>query len=277
MSTSKEPKVNELLAKLKEGVQGVYTSDAWKAVLHVQSRFHNYSFGNSLLIYMQCPTATRVAGYDTWKKLGRQVVKGAKGIRIMAPHTYKVKNEQGEDVTKTGFHQTSVFDISQTTGEAIPTLCEELREDTQSLRDFYEVIKAASPVPVREEAITDGSKGYYCRATDDIAIKKGMAAKQKVKTAIHEIAHAILHRKDEARRAELTRNDLEIEAEGTAFVVCSHFGIDTSQYSFPYVASWSAGQSIDVILKTGEAIQKAANTIIQAIQAEVSVRGEEAA
>lgn len=269
-TTKKEPKVNELFDKLKEGVQAVYSSDTWKELLLFQSKFHNYSFNNIVLISMQCPEATRVASYKTWQELGRQVVKGEKGIKIMAPHQYKVNTEkEEEETTKLGFHQTSVFDISQTDGEELPTLCPELKGDTQGLRDFYGIAKNISPVMVQEETIKGGAKGYYHLVEDYIAIKKGMAAQQKCKTLIHEIAHAMLHKIGNDRASQLTSNDKEVEAEGTAFVVLSYFGFDTSEYSFPYVASWNGSENLERIQKAGVTIQKIAQEIIEKLQTEM--------
>lgn len=269
--TNKEPKIKELMNALHEGVQSVTTSERWKEVLLFQSKFHNYSFNNTFLIYSQCPQATYVAGFTAWKKLGRYVVKGATGIKIMAPHEYFVTDEEtGEEKKKIGFHQTSVFDVSQTDGEPLPELCPELKGDTKELKRFYEIAQTVSAVPVREEKIEGQIKGFYSHTHDYIAIKKGMAVKQKCKTLIHEMAHSMIHRIDDERRKTLSRSDREIEAEGTAFVVLSYFGFDTSEYSFPYVASW-ASADWESIQKAGEMIQKTSEKIIKMIQQKMKV------
>lgn len=266
--TTKPSKVTELYAKLKEGIQSFYSSDSWREYLTFQSRFYNYSSRNVALIYLQCPSASHVAGFDDWKSLGRFVKRGETSIKIMAPNFRKEKDEKtGEEKrVLSGFHQTSVFDVSQTAGSELPTLTNELKMDTPSLRAFYEIAKSVCPVPVEEVTIKDGSKGYYDRTSHSIGIKKGMAALQKCKTLVHEMAHAMLHQKTEKSR-ELK----EVEAEGTAFVVLSHFGFDTSQYSLAYVAGWNASQDADNILSAGETIQKTAEQIIDKLEQRMKV------
>ncbi|EJW13777.1 ImmA/IrrE family metallo-endopeptidase [Paenibacillus alvei] len=275
MAKQKERKVEVLFKQLKEGVENVYSSETWKELLLFQSKMHDYSFNNMMLIYIQCPHATHVAGYDTWRKLGRQVMYGQTGIRIMAPHTYTVKDEKtGEEEKRTGYHQTSVFDISQTKGKDIPVITE-LKGDSKSLREFYEIAKSISRVPVSEEKVKGAVKGYYSVDGDYIVIKKGMATKQKCKTLIHEMAHSILHRKEDGRRDEMSRNEREIEAEGTAFVVLSYFGFDTSEYSFPYVAGWNPGGETQAIQKAGDVIQKTSQKLIDEINAKRKNEKEE--
>lgn len=270
-SNNNATKVNDLFKKLEEGVKNVYSSDSWKDMLKFQSNFHNYSFKNMLLIYLQCPNASRVAGYDDWIKLGRQVQYGESAIKILAPNHRKEKDEETGEEKKIlcGFHQTSVFDVSQTKGKDLPELCAELKGDTASLRQFYETAKMISPFPVEEVTLKDGSKGFFSHETVSIGIKKGMAVKQKCKTLIHELAHGMLHRLDDPRRETLTRNDREIEAEGTAYVVLSYFGFDTSEYSFPYVASWSNETAMDSIQRAGDIIQKTAKQIINQLNDEL--------
>jgi hypothetical protein len=277
-TAKKKPMVNELFKKLEDGVKNVYSSETWKSMLKFQSAFHNYSFNNMLLIYLQCPNATRVAGYGDWQKLERQVQYGETAIKIMAPNFKKERNEITGEEKKvlTGFHQTSVFDISQTKGKDLPQLCKELKGDTASLRQFYELAKSISPFPVDEVTLKDGSKGYFSHETVSIGIKKGMAVKQKCKTLIHELAHGLLHRMDDPRRETLTRGDREIEAEGTAFVVLSYFGFDTSEYSFPYVASWNGTTAMDSIQRAGEIIQKTAEKIINQLNEEMNESTEAA-
>lgn len=233
---TQENKVSKLFGMLKEGVEKIKTSDDWKSILTFQAKFHNYSFKNVMLILLQRPSASKVASYTTWKKVDRQVVKGAKAINIMAPHTYKVKDsETEEEEEKLGFHQASVFDISDTKGDPVPSLnIQELSGDTEDYGKFYALLKTISPVPVKEETITDGPKGYYHLVEDYIVVKKGMKAHQKCKTLVHEIAHSILHRldkKDENRM--LSRGDREIEAEGTAFVVLTYSVLIRAIIVFP--------------------------------------------
>ncbi|MBV6717277.1 ArdC-like ssDNA-binding domain-containing protein [Paenibacillus chitinolyticus] len=258
----KTAKVNELYKQLKTGVEEFYSSDRWKEFLTVQARFHQYSFRNVLLIYMQCPHATRVAGFEDWKKFGRHVKRGETAIKILGPkHRREVDEKTGEENwVLNGFYQASVFDISQTGGEELPSLSYELSKDTPTLRRFYEMAKAISPAPIQEVTLKGSMKGSYNYTTQTISIKKGMAALQKCKTLIHEIAHAMLHTETDKPR-ELR----EVEAEGTAFVVLNYFGFDTSEYSFSYVAGWNG--SAEHISKAGEAIQKAAVKLIDDLEA----------
>ncbi|RCW41584.1 ArdC-like ssDNA-binding domain-containing protein [Paenibacillus prosopidis] len=267
MTTYTDRKVNDLYAKLKEGVTQVYTSEQWKEVLLFQTRFHDYSFNNMMLILLQYPTATYVAGFEEWKKLGRHVKLGEKGLKIMAPSFKMKKDEETGEQKKVlcGFHQVTVFDVSQTGGKELPSLTHELTMETATLRDFYETLKMVSPFPVEEKTISDGSKGYFDHSTQSIGIKKGMAALHKCKTLVHEMAHGHLH-----TNTDKSRELKEVEAEGTAFVVLSYFGFDTSKYSFPYVAGWNGSAFSDHIQKAGETIQKAAEKMISEIEKEMS-------
>ena len=257
----KKTKAAELFEKLKTGVLQVYSSEKWREVLNFQARFHHYSWNNMMLILMQCPHATYVAGYDQWQKMGRYVNQKG-GIKILAPHHAMVKDEKTGEKRKVlaGFHQTTVFDISQTGGKDIPRLTSELTMDTPVLRAFYSTLRKISPVPVDEVVLQGDMKGRYRRDTDSIEIKKGMAALQKCKTLVHEMAHAMLHKNTNA-----SRSMKEVEAEGTAYVVLSYFGFDTSEYSFNYVAGWNASEAT-AILKAGDTIQKTAFKIIGMIE-----------
>lgn len=271
----KQPKVKELYQMLTEGVSAVYSSDAWRELLTFHAQFHKYSFKNTVLILSQFPTARRVAGYDTWNKLGRKVVKKG-GIKIIAPHTYEqIDPVTKEKEVKLGFHQATVFDISQTAGKDIPTICHELQGDTQRLRQFYAVIKELSTVPIREITMGrehQGSKGFYHIEERYIAIKKGLSYLHKCKTAIHEIVHAEAHFPKGATESDTNREMMEVEAEGTAFVVLSYFGFDTSEYSFPYVATWNKGKDdTEMILKAGENIHKQAHRLITALETKLNV------
>jgi len=259
-------KVQEMYELLKEGVEMVYSSEAWKELLAFQSRFHKYTWRNMMLIYFQRSNATLVAGLKEWNKLGRRVKLGEHGLKIWAPTTKTVTDEKtGEKVTKrTGFHLTTVFDVSQTHGKELPSVTRELTMETATLRSFYETLKRVCPFPVEEVKIEDGSKGFFDYTTQSISIKKGMAALQKCKTLVHEMAHGFLH--SETDKPKQMR---EVEAEGTAFVVLSYFGFDTKEYSFPYVAGWNGTVDSDVIMQSGETIQKAAVSMIEKIEAEM--------
>jgi hypothetical protein len=258
--------VSDLFEQLKTGVEGIYDSESWKKILIFQSAFRNYSFSNSILISMQCPGATRVASYHAWKKVNRQVVEKG-GIKILAPRFKKVKDEQsGEMVDQLAyFSYSTVFDISQTVGDPLPSLnIKELIGNDDWYKQIYETVISISPVPVIEQEIMDGSKGYCDYIKNEIGIKQDMAYQQKAKTGIHEICHYFIHHTN-VRKPGVTRNEAEVEAEGTAYVVLSYFDIDTSEYSFPYVAGWGSND-IDLIKQSGDTIQKTSKKIIDLIE-----------
>jgi antirestriction protein ArdC len=266
------------LELIEQGIEELIKSGKWADFLKFQSAFHNYSFGNTMLIMMQNPTASRVAGYSTWKKLNRQVMKGEKGIKILAPMMFKgekeEENDKGEKETKEfnymRFRTVSVFDIAQTDGEELPTILEQLEGETE----LYEKVKALVPIKVEEEEITNGANGYYHLIEKRIAIKKDNSEMQKLKTVIHEWGHHILHAKD---LKEQVANDIrELEAESVAFVICHRLGIDTSDYSFGYLAGWGNGEEANAKIKaSGERIQKASNEILDAIESLVKEEKKE--
>ena len=277
-------KVKEITTRLEHGVQELLESNRYKEYLNVMSKFHNYSTNNLMLIFMQKPDATLIAGYNSWKNLfGRQVQKGEKGIKILAPSPYKIKKkiektdpqthkpiigENGNPVTEEievtvpAFKVVSVFDISQTSGRELPQVgINELVGEVNGYEDFFEAIKKSCPVPIEYENIATNAKGYCTK--DRIAIKEGMSQVQNVKTVIHELAHHKLHFGDD--KSFQTRNRKEVEAESVAYTICQHYGIDTSEYSFGYIASWSAGKKLDELKESLEVIQKASSEIITEI------------
>ena len=267
-SKKKENGVQEELKMIEQGITELLASGKWQDFLKFQSAFHNYSFGNVMLIMMQMPTASRVAGYNTWKKLGRQVLKGQKSIRILAPMVFKgekeEENDKGEKETKEfsymRFKGVPVFDVSQTEGEELPKLVEMLQGDTE----LYEKIMSIVPIPVAEEEIQGGANGYYHLVEKRIAIKKSNSELQKLKTLIHEWGHHILHAKD--KKEKVAQDIRELEAESVAFVVCHRLGIDTSNYSFGYLTGWGQGEEANAKIKAcGERIQKASNEILEAV------------
>ena len=287
--------MKELTDRLEQGVQDVFQSENFKAYLACMAKFHSYSLNNTILIAMQKPDATLVAGYQTWKKRhGRQVRKGEKGIKILAPAPYKVKLEKdmidpatgkrvlGPDgqpkkeivmIDRPAFKIATVFDVSQTEGKALPTFkLSELTGDVQGFQDFFEALKQVSPVPIAMEEITTGAKGYYHLVEKRIAIKEGMSEAQTVKTAIHEISHALLHSKEKMEETGVEKDapTREVEAESVAFCVASHYGIDTSDYSFGYIASWSSGREMDELKKSLETIRSTASELITEIDAHLT-------
>lgn len=265
MKNSKQETMDRIFNQLQEGTRKVYESENWLSYLRTMARFHYYSTGNSILIYTQKPDATYVAGFYAWKNLfHRYVKKGEKSIRILAPvRKYSVvQSADGEEEQKyriTGFRTTSVFDISQTVGRELPSYIQgTLNGTVQDYALFREALCLASPVPVRFEETEGNSHGYYRPIDADIIICRGMSEKQTIKTMIHEIAHALLHN-PYPRDDYDTRNRREIEAESIAYAVSSYYGIDTSEYSFPYIAGWSENHdlkelkdSLDVIRKTSD-------------------------
>ena len=277
--------MNSILKSLETGVENIFTGDKYAQYLQTMSKFHRYSFHNTLLIAMQRPDATLVTGYRNWQSMGRQVKKGEKGITILAPAPIKRKREQeildqnhkplldadGKprteevEVVIPRFKPTTVFDISQTDGEPIETLApEELTEAVADYDLFMEAITAVSPVPIRFDEIAGEAKGYYHSVDKEIVIQKGMSDSQTIKTAIHETGHARLHDKDLMAEQGIEKDRLtkEVEAESVAYCVCSAFGVDTSEYSFPYIAGWSSGRDMKELKTSMDTIRKTAGEMI---------------
>lgn len=277
--------MNSILKSLETGVENIFTGDKYAQYLQTMSKFHRYSFNNTLLIAMQRPDATLVTGYRNWQSMGRQVKKGEKGITILAPAPIKRKREQeildqnhkplldadGKprteevEVVIPRFKPTTVFDISQTDGEPIENLApEELTEAVADYDLFMEAITAVSPVPIRFDEIAGEAKGYYHSGDKEIVIQKGMSESQTIKTAIHETGHARLHDKDimEKQGIEKDRLTKEVEAESVAYCVCSAFGVDTSEYSFPYIAGWSSNRDMKELKASMDIIRKTAGEMI---------------
>lgn len=286
-------KMKEITDRLEQGIQELFDSDRFKEYLQVMSKFHNYSFNNTLLIAMQKPDATLVAGYNSWKNLfGRQVARGAKGIKVLAPSPYKIKKEvdkidpqtqkpvtdkngkpvkEETEITVPAFKVVSVFDISQTEGKELPTIgVDELTGDVEQYNDFFKAAELVAPVPVGFENIKSGAKGYYSQTDKRIAINEGMSELQNLKTLIHEIAHAKLHDIDlnappEKQADRPDRRTREVQAESIAYAVCQHYGLDTSDYSFSYVAQWSSGRELAELKASLETIRSTASELIKDI------------
>ena len=281
-------RMKEITDRLETGIQQLFDSDRYKAYLTTMAKFHNYSFNNTLLIAMQ--GGQLVAGFSKWKDtFHRTVKKGEKGIKILAPAPYKVKqkmeklDEQGKPILdKDGkplteektmqipaFKVVSVFDISQTEGEPLPSIAvNELSGSVQDYQDFFKALKQASPVPIGFEGIEGGAHGYFHLLDNRIAIQEGMSQLQTIKTAIHEIAHAKLHAIDPDDPEQANRPDSrtrEVQAESVAYAVCQHYGLDTSDYSFGYVAGWSSGKDLKELRASLETIRATAHELITAI------------
>ena len=294
--TSEKPaeKLKEITDRLEQGIAELFDSERYKEYLKVMSKFHNYSFRNTVLIAMQKPDASLVAGFSAWKNnFERNVMKGQKGIKIIAPSPYKIKQEmqkidphtqkpiigkdgkpvtEEKEITIPAYKVVSVFDVSQTEGKELPDIAvDELTGDVDRYKDFFAALEKTSPVPIAFENIEGGSHGYYHLEDKRIAINEGMSELQTLKTAIHEIAHAKLHDidlnapKDEQPRVD--RRTREVEAESVAYTVCQHYGLDTSDYSFGYVAGWSSGRELSELKSSLETIRSAAAEIINSIDA----------
>ena len=278
-------RLKEITDKLEKGLQDLFSSGQYADYLKTMSKFYGYSASNTLLIYMQRPDASHVAGYGDWQKnFKRHVKRGEHGIKILAPCPYKqqVEREQTgpdgravtvtEEVTRAAFKPVTVFDVSQTEGEPLPELgVNELTGDVEHYPDFFEALKKVSPFPVGFEAITTGAKGYCNYAEQRIAINEGMAEVQNVKTAIHEITHATLHNYYAEKEKEVPpgqRKDQrtrEVEAESVAYTVCQHYGIETSEYSFGYIAGWSSDKQTKELKASLATIRETAAGLINAI------------
>lgn len=300
MAVDRKQQMKEITERLEQGVKDIFTSEMYTTYLRTMAKFHNYSFNNTLLIAMQRPDATLVAGFNAWKnKFNRYVKKGEKGIQIIAPAPIKeveerekidkdtglaVLNENGEpemervEYVIPRFRVTTVFDVSQTDGEPIPSL--EVNELTASVKDYAlltAAIEQVSPVPIRFDEIEGEAKGYYSDIDKEICIQVGMGESQTIKTMIHEVAHAMLHNSDfmKQRGEEKDRLTKETEAESIAFTVCSALGIDTSDYSFPYVVSWASGKEMKELKDSMDTIRLTAADFLEKLEAAVAERSAE--
>ena len=291
---TEKQKVQEITDKLEEGLKELFESEKYKTYLSTMSKFHNYSFNNTLLITMQKPEATLVAGYQVWQKnFERHVNKGEKAIRILAPAPYKIKEERdkldpvtGEmmidengmpqkeevEVTIPAFRAVSVFDVSQTDGKLIQKLeAQELLSAVEEYEDFVQALINVATVPIGFEDIPGDSKGYFHTEEKRIAVQENMSESQILKTMVHEVVYSMLHNK-EINRDDLMeepvkdRNTKEVEAESVAYTVCQHFGIDTSDYSFGYIAGWSSGKEMNELKSSLDTIRKTVSELITGIE-----------
>ena len=290
--------MDSIMQSLESGVEELFTSNRYQEFLKTMAKFHNYSFNNTMLIAMQRPDATLVTSYKNWQSMGRQVMKGEKGITIIAPTPYKKMKEKevldenqrpimGTDgkpkteqveVTVPHFKAVTVFDIAQTSGEPIQTLAPELlTAAVQDFDSFMQAIQKISPVPIRFDEIDGNANGYYHNADKEIVIKKGLSESQTLKTAIHETAHAKLHDREimESLGVKKDRLTKEVEAESVAYCVCSSFGLDTSDYSFPYIAGWSSSREMKEMKASMDVIRKTAGEMIDQLTEELEIILEE--
>ena len=298
--TAEKPaeKLKEITDRLEQGIMELFDSERYKEYLRVMSKFHNYSFNNTLLIAMQKPDASLIAGFTAWKnQFQRNVKKGEKGIKIIAPSPFKIKQEtekidpqtqkpvigrdgkpvtEEKEITIPAYKVVSVFDVSQTEGKELPDIAvDALTGDVEQYSDFFAALEKTSPVPIGFEKIEGGAHGYYHLEDKRIALDKGMSELQTLKTAIHEIAHAKLHDIDlnapkDEQQPRVDRRTREVEAESVAYTVCQHYGLDTSDYSFGYVAGWSSGRELAELKSSLETIRSAAADIINSIDGHIA-------
>lgn len=281
--------LDEVLEELKQGIEDLYESERYKNYLTVLSRFHSYSANNCLLIAMQKPDATYVAGYTAWKKnFGRQVRKGEKAIKILAPAPYKVRQKRekidladgkpilkgdGTPVTEEyevivpAYKIANCFDISQTEGRELPSLVHILNGSVEDYSLLFDALQRVSPVPISFENIESSTNGYYHLGKKHIVIRTGMGQQQNIKTLIHEISHAKLHdwNDDEGMDKLVDRGTAEVQAESVAYVVAQHYGIDTSEYSFGYIAGWSKSKQLDELRESLQTIRSCSGELIDQI------------
>lgn len=285
--------LHQITDKLEKGVKDVFQSDKYKQFLNVMAKFPRYSVNNTMLIMMQRPDAQLCQSFTGWKQMGRYVKKGEKGISILAPAPYKIEREQtkldekgrpvfdadGEpvkekvEVTIRAFKVVKTFDLSQTDGKELPTIGpSELVGNIEGYPKLLQALQVISPVPVSFELIDGDAKGFYHLEDKKIVVQDGMSEVQTIKTLLHEMAHQKLHDKDNVPEAkDISRNGKEVEAESVAYVVCQHYGINTSDYSFSYVAGWSEGKETPELKASLDKIRQTASEFIYQIDQKMEV------
>ena len=286
--TNKE-RLREITDGIAQGIQELFQSDKYRSYLSVMSRFHRYSVNNTMLIYLQRPDATLVAGYEKWKKqFGRHVKQGERGITILAPTPFKKRIEEvkldpdtkaplldkdGNQITEEReisipmFKPVKVFDVAQTDGRPLPNLASALSGNVEQYEVFVEALRRSAPVPISFRDIAKDTDGYFSPSDQAITIREGMSEVQTISALVHEIAHSKLHNyeKQQAESAELVKKDRhteEVEAESVSYAVCQYFGIETAENSFGYIATWSQGKELKELRASLETINKTASGLI---------------
>lgn len=274
----KQTEQQEAIQKLEQGVKEIFTSEKYAEFLKTYSKFHKYSINNSIMILMQKPDASNVASFQTWRSLGRPVKKGEKGIKILVPIPYKYKKEvdtkeldgNGEHIKETkemqgtSFRVGNVFDVSQTAGKELPKLTNDLKEYSAEIELAIDAVARTSKVPVHFKSdMPHDKKGYYHIKNKEIFINDNMSDTQTFKTLIHEIAHSKIHAVD---LDKYNTHEREVQAESVAYVVCNAYGIDTSEYSFGYIAGWSSGKEMSELKSSLSIIQNCSSEMIKSIE-----------
>ena len=287
---SSRDRLKEITASIEDGIKELFQSESYAQYLQTMSRFHHYSVNNQVLIHMQKPDATLVAGFNKWKnQFGRNVIKGEHGIKIIAPTPFKKKIEQekldpdtqlpmldadGKVITEEKtiqipmYKPVTVFDVSQTEGKPLPQLAHALSGNVANYDVFMEALRRSSPVPISMEVMGGGMDGYFDLEHQDIAIRKGMSEVQTVSAVIHEMAHALLHNRTkdtEEKTPEISRSTEEVQAESISYAVCAYYGIATGENSFGYIASWSKDKTLPELRESLEVISKTADGLINDI------------
>ena len=287
---SSRDRLKEITASIEDGIKELFQSESYAQYLQTMSRFHHYSVNNQVLIHMQKPDATLVAGFNKWKnQFGRNVIKGEHGIKIIAPTPFKKKIEQekldpdtqlpmldadGKIITEEKtiqipmYKPVTVFDVSQTEGRPLPQLAHDLSGNVANYDVFMEALRRSSPVPISIEVMGVGMDGYFDLEHQGIAIRKGMSEVQTVSAVIHEMAHALLHNRTkdtEEKTPELSRSTEEVQAESISYAVCAYYGIATGDNSFGYIASWSKDKTLPELRESLEVISKTADGLINDI------------
>ena len=283
-------KIKELTEQLHDGIKNLFKSDRYRDYLQAMAKFHNYSFNNSLLIWAQRPDATAVAGYRAWQtKFQRTVNPGAKGIMIYEPSSYKrtlrevvtdadgnpMFDQDGNKITQAvertfpTFKAGYVFAYEDTSGKSLPCIVSILDRNVDNFDSVIDALRKISPAPIHFGSVDGGANGYYDLVNREIVVKDTLPQAQKIKTAVHEVAHSILHDKIDGLDLEATKREMEVSAESVAFVVCSWLGLDTSEYSFGYVGGWSAGKELKELQQKMEKIRTTASMIISGLDGEL--------
>lgn len=287
---SSRDRLKDITASIEDGIKELFQSESYAQYLQTMSRFHHYSVNNQVLIHMQKPDATLVAGFNKWKnQFGRNVIKGEHGIKIIAPTPFKKKIEQekldpdtqlpmldadGKIITEEKtiqipmYKPVTVFDVSQTEGKPLPRLAHDLSGNVANYDVFMEALRRSSPVPISIEVMGGGMDGYFDLEHQDIAIRKGMSEVQTVSAVIHEMAHALLHNRTkdtEEKTPELSRSTEEVQAESISYAVCAYYGIATGENSFGYIVSWSKDKTLPELRESLEVISKTADGLISDI------------
>lgn len=286
----REQEIKDLQTNIEMGVKEFFTSEKYEQYLKFFSKFYKYSSNNIMSILYQFPTATRVGSYQAWKALNRVVKKGEKGIKILVPAEYtffydednrftlisEATPEQKKEIElkiiktykRTTFKIGNVFDVSQTDGEELPTICEALKGNNEEANTIFETLKQIIEIPVDVENIKSGAYGYYNSLENRIALNIDNSINQNTKTLVYEYTHSILHHQDH----QTDRETAEVEAESVAYIVCNYFNFDTSDYSFGYITSWSSSKELKELKESADRIHITANQIIEKIESKLEIK-----